>query len=147
MLDILKMQPLIRDLDFSDKNIMRFTLNGVPAKAIDYSHSICIGLVFMEKKMISDAVIRYITLMLVALEDTQDFALQLTDNYWWLWCRFTTNDRETLDDARQNLSIKLEQTYAVTQHFNSLATTLGSVKTSVLGENRKNINKVALWEK
>ncbi len=33
MLEILKMQPLIRNVDLSDANIMSFTLNGIPAKA------------------------------------------------------------------------------------------------------------------
>lgn len=50
MLEVLKMQPLIRDVDLSDANIMHFTLNDIPAKAINYDHSICIGLVFIEKK-------------------------------------------------------------------------------------------------
>ncbi len=55
MLEILKMQPLIRNVDLSDANIMSFTLNGLPAKAINYGHSICIGFVFIEKNMVSVA--------------------------------------------------------------------------------------------
>ncbi len=63
--------------------------------------------------MISDATIRYITLMLVSLEEMQDFALQLSDGYWWLWGRYTVDKRGTLDEKHQALSIKLEQIHSI----------------------------------
>ncbi|CFR00459.1 pathogenicity island chaperone protein SpiC [Yersinia frederiksenii] len=142
MLEILKMQPLVRDIDFSDKNMAKFTLNEIPARAVDYNHSICMGIFFIEKKMISDTVIHYITLMLVALDDTQDCALQLKDGYWWFWCRYTIDDRDNIKKTRHYLSVKLEQIYAVIQYLNSLAVTVNSSKSNVLCENEKNIGKV-----
>lgn len=50
MLDMLKRQPLVSDIDLSDINIIQFILNGIPAKAMDYHHSICIGVFFYRKK-------------------------------------------------------------------------------------------------
>ncbi|OWF80268.1 hypothetical protein B4900_07310 [Yersinia rohdei] len=144
MLEILKMQPLIKDISLSDTNIVRFMLNGIPAKAADYHHSICVGLVFIEKKMISDAVIRYITLMLVALEDTQDFALQLNDGYWWLWCRHTINDRDSVEDSRRKLGVRLEQIHAVNQHFNSLVTTMSSSGLRSSSQYKNSVSKAIL---
>lgn len=120
MLDVLKMQPLIRDVDLSDANIMHFTLNGIPAKAINYGHSICIGLVFIEKKMISDSAVHYISLMLVALEDTQDFALQIERDYWWLWYRHSPDERNSIDNECQILSMELEKIHSFIQILNSL---------------------------
>lgn len=142
MLEILKMQSLVRDIDLSDKNTVSFTLNEIPARAVDYNHSICVGIFFIEKKMISDSVIRYITLMLVALDDTQDFALQLKDGYWWFWCRYTIDDRDNIKNTRHDFSVKLEQIYAVVQHFNSLTDTLRSSKSNILSENENNLGKV-----
>ncbi|CNI24562.1 hypothetical protein [Yersinia pekkanenii] len=142
MLEILKMQPLISNIDLSDAHIVHLTLLGIPAKAMDYRHSICIGVFFIERKIISDTAIRYITLMMVALEDTQDFALQLNDGYWWLWGRYTIDNKETLDDRRKALSIKLEQIHAVIQHLNSLVTTMNSSKTSVLTKQGRDANRV-----
>lgn len=142
MLEILKMQSLVRDIDFSDKNSVSFTLNEIPARAVDYNHSICVGIFFIEKKMISDSVIRYITLMLVALDDTQDFALQLKDGYWWFWCRYTIDDRDNIKNTRHDFSVKLEQIYAVVQHFNSMTVTINSSKSNILSENENNLGKV-----
>ncbi|CNK96840.1 Secretion system apparatus protein B [Yersinia frederiksenii] len=142
MLEILKMQSLVRDIDFSDKNSVSFTLNEIPARAVDYNHSICVGIFFIEKKMISDSVIRYITLMLVALDDTQDFALQLKDGYWWFWCRYTIDDRDNIKNTRHDFSVKLEQIYAVVQHFNSMTVSINSSKSNILSENEKNLGKV-----
>lgn len=142
MLEILKMQSLVRDIDFSDKNSVSFTLNEIPARAVDYNHSICVGIFFIEKKMISDSVIRYITLMLVALDDTQDFALQLKDGYWWFWCRYTIDDRDNIKNTRHDFSVKLEQIYAVVQHFNSMSVSINSSKSNVLSENENNLGKV-----
>ncbi|CNI35423.1 pathogenicity island chaperone protein SpiC [Yersinia frederiksenii] len=142
MLEILKMQSLVRDIDFSDKNTVSFTLNEIPARAVDYNHSICVGVFFIEKKMISDSVIRYITLMLVALDDTQDFALQLKDGYWWFWCRYTIDDRDNIKNTRHDFSVKLEQIYAVVQHFNSMTVSINSSKSNILSENEKKLGKV-----
>ncbi|OVZ89294.1 hypothetical protein CBW58_18500 [Yersinia frederiksenii] len=142
MLEILKMQSLVRDIDFSDKNSVSFTLNEIPARAVDYNHSICVGIFFIEKKMISDSVIRYITLMLVALDDTQDFALQLKDGYWWFWCRYTIDDRDNIKNTRHDFSVKLEQIYAVVQHFNSMTVSINSSKSNILSENENNLGKV-----
>lgn len=142
MLEILKMQSLVRDIDFSDKNTVSFTLNEIPARAVDYNHSICVGIFFIEKKMISDSVIRYITLMLVALDDTQDFALQLKDGYWWFWCRYTIDDRDNIKNTRHDFSVKLEQIYAVVQHFNSMTVSINSSKSYILSENENNLGKV-----
>ncbi|MEQ9723102.1 hypothetical protein ABQG65_18320 [Yersinia alsatica] len=142
MLEILKMQSLVRDIDFSDKNSVSFTLNEIPARAVDYNHSICVGIFFIEKKMISDSVIRYITLMLVALDDTQDFALQLKDGYWWFWCRYTIDDRDNIKNTRHDFSVKLEQIYAVVQHFNSMTVSINSSKSNILSEDEKNLGKV-----
>ncbi|CNC54663.1 hypothetical protein [Yersinia alsatica] len=142
MLEILKMQSLVRDIDFSDKNTVSFTLNEIPARAVDYNHSICVGIFFIEKKMISDSVIRYITLMLVALDDTQDFALQLKDGYWWFWCRYTIDDRDNIKNTRHDFSVKLEQIYAVVQHFNSMTVSINSSKSNILSENENNLGKV-----
>ncbi|CFQ60823.1 pathogenicity island chaperone protein SpiC [Yersinia frederiksenii] len=142
MLEILKMQSLVRDIDFSDKNTVSFTLNEIPARAVDYNHSICVGIFFIEKKMISDSVIRYITLMLVALDDTQDFALQLKDGYWWFWCRYTIDDRDNIKNTRHDFSVKLEQIYAVVQHFNSMTVSINSSKSNILSENEKKLGKV-----
>ncbi|WP_145506410.1 hypothetical protein [Yersinia alsatica] len=142
MLEILKMQSLVRDIDFSDKNTVSFTLNEIPARAVDYNHSICVGIFFIEKKMISDSVIRYITLMLVALDDTQDFALQLKDGYWWFWCRYTIDDRDNIKNTRHDFSVKLEQIYAVVQHFNSMTVSINSPKSNILSENENNLGKV-----
>lgn len=50
MLDMLKRQPLVSDIDLSDINIVQFILNGIPAKAMDYHHSICIELLFLSKE-------------------------------------------------------------------------------------------------
>lgn len=142
MLEILKMQSLVRDIDFSDKNTVSFTLNEIPARAVDYNHSICVGIFFIEKKMILDSVIRYITLMLVALDDTQDFALQLKDGYWWFWCRCTIDDRDNIKNTRHDFSVKLEQIYAVVQHFNSMTVSINSSKSNILSENENNLGKV-----
>lgn len=142
MLEILKMQSLVRDIDFSDKNTVSFTLNEIPARAVDYNHSICVGIFFIEKKMILDSVIRYITLMLVALDDTQDFALQLKDGYWWFWCRYTIDDRDNIKNTRHDFSVKLEQIYAVVQHFNSMTVSINSSKSNILSENENNLGKV-----
>ncbi|MCB5303674.1 hypothetical protein [Yersinia bercovieri] len=131
MLEIFKVQPLINDINLSDINIIHFTLRGIPFKAMDYKHSICIGVFFIDRKMISDATIRYITLMLVSLEELQDFALQLSDGYWWLWGRYTFDERGTLDEKHQALSIKLEQIHSIIQHLNSLVTKVNSPKTDV----------------
>lgn len=136
MLEILKTQPLIRNIDFLDENIMHFTLNGIPAKAMDYDHSICIGFVFIEKKMISDTAIHYISLMLVALEDTQDFSLQLKGRYWWLWCRCT------IDDKSQGLSIKLEQLDDFIKILTSFATTMNAPKSRILDAQIIDANRV-----
>ncbi len=38
MLEILKVQPLINNIDLSDINIVHFILRGIPFKAMDYSH-------------------------------------------------------------------------------------------------------------
>ncbi|EPB9886255.1 hypothetical protein ACR6U3_003598 [Yersinia enterocolitica] len=131
MLEILKMQPLIRNVDLSDANIMSFTLNGIPAKAINYGHSICIGFVFIEKKMISDSVVHYISLMLVALEDTQDFALQIERDYWWLWYRHTPDERNSIDNERQRLSIELERIHSFIQILNSFEVTINIPKVRI----------------
>ncbi|QDW35640.1 hypothetical protein FFE93_019600 [Yersinia sp. KBS0713] len=69
--------------------------------------------------------------MLVSLEELQDFALQLSDGYWWLWGRYTFDERGTLDEKHQALSIKLEQIHSIIQHLNSLVTKVNSPKTDV----------------
>jgi hypothetical protein len=135
MLEILKMQPLISDIDLSDINIVHFTLKGIPSKAMDYRHSICIGVFFIERKMISDTTVQYITLMLMSLEDTQDFALQLSDGHWWLWGRYTVDHHDGIsDDRHQKLSIKLEQIHGIIQHLNSLVTKINASKTTILSK-------------
>lgn len=144
MLEILKMQTLIKDINLSDTHIMRFTLNGIPAKAMDYDHSICIGIFFIEKKMISDSTIYYISLMLMALEDTQDFALQLKSNYWWLWYRYTIDDRSNLDEEHQDLSIKLNKLNELVNVFSSLTTPVKSSKKRILGEHKIDVSKVTV---
>ncbi|MDN0108874.1 hypothetical protein [Yersinia rochesterensis] len=144
MLEILKMQALIKDINLSDTQIMHFTLNGIPAKAMDYDHSICIGLFFIEKKMISDSTIYYISLMLMALEDTQDFALQLKSNDWWLWYRHTISDRINIDDEHHELSIKLHKINELVDIFSSLATPLKVPKKRILSEHKIDVSKVAV---
>ena len=141
MLDMLKRQPLVSDIDLSDINIIQFILNGIPAKAMDYHHSICIGVFFIERKMISNSVIQYITLMLVALENTQDFALQFNDGNWWLWGRYTLDNREMIGSENQELSMKLEQIYAVIQHLSGLVTTLSTSQTNALTKQKKHVSK------
>lgn len=141
MLDMLKRQPLVSDIDLSDINIVQFILNGIPAKAMDYHHSICIGVFFIERKMISNSVIQYITLMLVALENTQDFALQFNDGNWWLWGRYTLDNREMIGSENQELSMKLEQIYAVIQHLSGLVTTLSTSQTNALTKQKKHVSK------
>ena len=141
MLDMLKRQPLVSDIDLSDINIVQFILNGIPAKAMDYHHSICIGVFFIERKMISNSVIQYIALMLVALENTQDFALQFNDGNWWLWGRYTLDNREMIGSENQELSMKLEQIYAVIQHLSGLVATLSTSQTNALTKQKKHISK------
>ena len=141
MLDMLKRQPLVSDIDLSDINIIQFILNGIPAKAMDYHHSICIGVFFIERKMISNSVIQYITLMLVALENTQDFALQFNDGNWWLWGRYTLDNSEMIGSENQELSMKLEQIYAVIQHLSGLVTTLSTSQTNALTKQKKHVSK------
>ena len=141
MLDMLKRQPLVSDIDLSDINIVQFILNGIPAKAMDYHHSICIGVFFIERKMISNSVIQYITLMLVALENTQDFALQFNDGNWWLWGRYTLDNREMIGSENQELSMKLEQIYAVIQHLSGLVATLSTSQTNALTKQKKHVSK------
>ena len=141
MLDMLKRQPLVSDIDLSDINIIQFILNGIPAKAMDYHHSICIGVFFIERKMISNSVIQYIALMLVALENTQDFALQFNDGNWWLWGRYTLDNREMIGSENQELSMKLEQIYAVIQHLSGLVTTLSTSQTNALTKQKKHVSK------
>lgn len=141
MLDMLKRQPLVSDIDLSDINIVQFILNGIPAKAMDYHHSICIGVFFIERKMISNSVIQYIALMLVALENTQDFALQFNDGNWWLWGRYTLDNREMIGSENQELSMKLEQIYAVIQHLSGLVTTLSTSQTNALTKQKKHVSK------
>ncbi|CNI39538.1 Secretion system apparatus protein B [Yersinia intermedia] len=141
MLDILKRQPLVSDIDLSDINIVQFILNGIPAKAMDYHHSICIGVFFIERKMISNSVIQYIALMLVALENTQDFALQFNDGNWWLWGRYTLDNSEMIGSENQELSMKLEQIYAVIQHLSGLVTTLSTSQTNALTKQKKHVSK------
>lgn len=141
MLDMLKRQPLVSDIDLSDINIVQFILNGIPAKAIDYHHSICIGVFFIERKMISNSVIQYIALMLVALENTQDFALQFNDGNWWLWGRYTLDNSEMIGSENQELSMKLEQIYAVIQHLSGLVTTLSTSQTNALTKQKKHVSK------
>ncbi|WP_174850123.1 hypothetical protein [Yersinia artesiana] len=142
MLEVLKMQPLIKDVDLSDANIMHFTLNGIPAKAINYGHSICIGFVFIEKKMISDSVVNYISLMLVALEDTQDFALQVERDYWWLWYRHTPDERNSIDHERQRLSIALERIHYFIQILNSLEGTMNTPKAHISTKHKIDAHRV-----
>ncbi|CNB60495.1 hypothetical protein [Yersinia intermedia] len=141
MLDMLKRQPLVSDIDLSDINIVQFILNGIPAKAMDYHHSICIGVFFIERKMISNSVIQYIALMLVALENTQDFALQFNDGNWWLWGRYTLDNSEMIGSENQELSMKLEQIYAVIQHLSGLVTTLSTSQTNALTKQKKHVSK------
>ena len=141
MLDMLKRQPLVSDIDLSDINIIQFILNGIPAKAMDYHHSICIGVFFIERKMISNSAIQYITLMLVALENTQDFALQFNDGNWWLWGRYTLDNREMIGSENQELSMKLEQIYAVIQHLSGLVATLSTSQTNALTKQKKHVSK------
>lgn len=142
MLELLKMQPSIRDVDLSDANIMRFTLNGIPAKAINYGHSICIGFVFIEKKMISDSTVHYISLMLVALEDTQDFALQIERDYWWLWYRYTPDERNSIDNECQILSMKLERIHSFIQVLNSLEATINTPKERISTQHNIDVCRV-----
>ncbi|WP_174635219.1 hypothetical protein [Yersinia thracica] len=144
MLEILKMQTLIKDINSSDTDIIHFTLNGIPAQAMDYDHSICIGLFFIERKMISDSTIYSISLMLTVLEDTQDFALQLKSNYWWLWYRHTINDRSNINDEGQGLSIKLNKLNELVDIFNSLTTQLKAPKKRILGEYKIDVSKVTV---
>ncbi|AJJ17313.1 Secretion system apparatus protein B [Yersinia intermedia] len=141
MLDMLKRQPLVSDIDLSDINIIQFILNGIPAKAMDYHHSICIGVFFIERKMISNSVIQYITLMLVALENTQDFALQFNDGNWWLWGRYTLDNSEIIGSENQELSMKLEQIHAVIQHLSGLVATLSPSQSNALTKQKKHISK------
>ncbi|MCW8113562.1 hypothetical protein [Yersinia intermedia] len=141
MLDMLKRQPLVSDIDLSDINIIQFILNGIPAKAMDYHHSICIGVFFIERKMISNSVIQYITLMLVALENTQDFALQFNDGNWWLWGRYTLDNSEFIGSENQELSMKLEQIHAVIQHLSGLVATLSPSQSNALTKQKKHISK------
>ena len=141
MLDMLKRQPLVSDIDLSDINIVQFILNGIPAKAMDYHHSICIGVFFIERKMISNSVIQYIALMLVALENTQDFALQFNDGNWWLWGRYTLDNREMIGSENQELSMKLEQIHAVIQHLSGLVATLSPSQSNALTKQKKHISK------
>ena len=141
MLDMLKRQPLVSDIDLSDINIVQFILNGIPAKAMDYHHSICIGVFFIERKMISNSVIQYITLMLVALENTQDFALQFNDGNWWLWGRYTLDNSEIIGSENQELSMKLEQIHAVIQHLSGLVATLSPSQSNALTKQKKHISK------
>lgn len=141
MPDMLKRQPLVSDIDLSDINIVQFILNGIPAKAMDYHHSICIGVFFIERKMISNSVIQYIALMLVALENTQDFALQFNDGNWWLWGRYTLDNSEMIGSENQELSMKLEQIYAVIQHLSGLVTTLSTSQTNALTKQKKHVSK------
>ncbi|OVZ85651.1 hypothetical protein CBW57_13715 [Yersinia intermedia] len=129
------------DIDLSDINIVQFILNGIPAKAMDYHHSICIGVFFIERKMISNSVIQYIALMLVALENTQDFALQFNDGNWWLWGRYTLDNSEMIGSENQELSMKLEQIYAVIQHLSGLVTTLSTSQTNALTKQKKHVSK------
>ncbi|WP_145590533.1 hypothetical protein [Yersinia aleksiciae] len=138
MQEMLRMQPLISNIYSSDINVVEFTLMDIPSKAMDYNHSICIGVFFIDRKMISDVTIRYITLMLVSLEETQDFALQLNDGYWWLWFRYTVDDNVTSEDKHQTLSINLQQIHSVIQYLNSLVITVNSSKTkNSTGQERK----------
>lgn len=141
MLDMLKRQPLVSDIDLSDINIIQFILNGIPAKAMDYHHSICIGVFFIERKMISNSVIQYITLMPVALENTQDFALQFNDGNWWLWGRYTLDNSEIIGSENQELSMKLEQIHAVIQHLSGLVATLSPSQSNALTKQKKHISK------
>ena len=141
MLDMLKRQPLVSDIDLSDINIVQFILNGIPAKAMDYHHSICIGVFFIERKMISNSVIQYIALMLVALENTQDFALQFNDGNWWLWGRYTLDNSEIIGSENQELSMKLEQIHAVIQHLSGLVATLSPSQSNALTKQKKHISK------
>lgn len=141
MLDMLKRQPLVSDIDLSDINIIQFILNGIPAKAMDYHHSICIGVFFIERKMISNSVIQYIALMLVALENTQDFALQFNDGNWWLWGRYTLDNSEIIGSENQELSMKLEQIHAVIQHLSGLVATLSPSQSNALTKQKKHISK------
>ncbi|EEQ18807.1 hypothetical protein yinte0001_34030 [Yersinia intermedia ATCC 29909] len=129
------------DIDLSDINIIQFILNGIPAKAMDYHHSICIGVFFIERKMISNSVIQYITLMLVALENTQDFALQFNDGNWWLWGRYTLDNSEIIGSENQELSMKLEQIHAVIQHLSGLVATLNPSQSNALTKQKKHISK------
>ncbi|AKP33969.1 hypothetical protein [Yersinia aleksiciae] len=142
MQEMLRMQPLISNIDSSDINIVEFTLMDIPSKAMDYNHSICIGVFFIDRKMISDVTIRYITLMLVLLEETQDFALQLNDGYWWLWFRYTVDDNVTSEDKHQTLSINLEQIHSVIQYLNSLVITVNSSKTKNLTGQERKVSRV-----
>ncbi|CNK62340.1 hypothetical protein [Yersinia aleksiciae] len=142
MQEMLRMQPLISNIDSSDINIVEFTLMDIPSKAMDYNHSICIGVFFIDRKMISDVTIRYITLMLVSLEETQDFALQLNDGYWWLWFRYTVDDNVTSEDEHQTLSINLQQIHSVIQYLNSLVITVNSSKTKNLTGQERKVSRV-----
>lgn len=78
--------------------------------------------------MISDSAIHYISLMLVALEDTQDFALQIERDYWWLWYRYSPDEKNSIDNERQILSIELEKIHSFIQILNSLEVTVNIPK-------------------
>ncbi|AVX39949.1 hypothetical protein [Yersinia massiliensis] len=125
MRNILEMQSLVSDIDLSDINLIHFNLKDIPSKAIDCGHSICIGVFFVDRKAISDATIRYITLLLMSLEETQDFALQLSLDSWWLWYRITV---EANTDMQHELSVKIEQLYGFIQYLYSLVTIVNSPK-------------------
>lgn len=135
MRNILEMQPLVSDIDLSGVNLIQFNLKDIPSKAIDYGHSFCIGVFLVDRKVISDATIRYITLLLMSLEETQDFALQLSSDSWWLWYRNTV---EANTDMQHELSIKIEQLYGFIQYLNSLLTIINSSKNKNLFKPRIN---------
>ncbi|OWF74436.1 hypothetical protein B4907_22065 [Yersinia kristensenii] len=94
--------------------------------------------------MISDSTIYYISLMLMAIEDTQDFALQLKGNYWWLWYRYTINDRRNIDGNCQYLSKKLNKLNELVDIINSLAATLKAPKKPILGEQKIEVSRVTV---
>ncbi|EOI6868536.1 hypothetical protein ACMVR0_004690, partial [Yersinia enterocolitica] len=80
--------------------------------------------------------------MLVALEDTQDFALQIERDYWWLWYRHTPDKRNSIDNERQKLSIELERINYFIQMLNSFEVTTNAPEVRISTKHKTDAHRV-----
>lgn len=117
MQEILNVLPLVTDIQLlKSSNTIEFILDNVQAQAKDYQHSVCVGLLLCEEKILYDVIFKHISLLFASLEEAQDYGLELRKKHWWLWCRA---DGDIGTDVEQMASI-LDQLLSFRHYLISL---------------------------